>query len=267
MQEFDPSKLARSLIRAGADESTASQIAQEIASQIREGMTTHEIYSRAFALLRTYRGRVAAHYSLKRAMLEFGPTGFPFEKYLAEIFRARGYTTVTDQHIPGRCVEHEVDVVMTKDDPRETVYVEAKFHNTIGFKTDLQVALYVQARTEDIIAARGETATSDHRIRGMLATNTKFTDLAMQYAICRDLALISWDYPEKGNLHDLTSQAGLYPITALSSLNHSAKETLLSNNVVLCRDVLMNKDVLAQAGVPERRIPAVVSEAAGLCNA
>ncbi|HEX8994133.1 MAG TPA: restriction endonuclease [Candidatus Paceibacterota bacterium] len=269
LQEFDPAKLTRSLMRAGASEDIAKSVVQDIVVQMREGMTTHEIYSRAFSLLRSHRTRVAAHYSLKRAMLEFGPTGFPFEAYLAELFRALGYKTITDQYVQGRCVEHEVDVVMTKEDTGETTYVEAKFHNAIGYKTDLQVVLYVHARVEDIadgIRSRGGEKSAEN-VRGMLVTNTKFTDRVMQYAACRGLPLMSWDYPDRNNLHDIIEQTGLFPITALSSISHSAKESLLANKIVLCRDVISHQHSLKHAGVPEDRIPTVVAEAAGLCNA
>ena len=123
-------------------------------------------------------------------MLDFGPSGFPFESYIAELFRAEGSQTLVDQIIQGGCVEHEVDVVVEK--PGGNVYVEAKFHNTLGLKSDLKVVLYVEARIEDI-AKKYPGAT------GLVVTNTKFTDKAVEYAQCRGLELLAWDYPQHQN--------------------------------------------------------------------
>jgi len=276
-ETFDPNKLITSLTRAGATAEAARDIADAISKETKEGTTTHEIYRRAFAHLRDHKREAAARYSLKRAVLEFGPSGFPFEAYLAEIFRSEGYTASVDQHIQGKCVEHEVDVVLTRGDER--IYVEAKFHNTIGFKTDLQVALYVQARTLDIIAGdeqrsapHSEPGEDTHGkephapIRGMIATNTKFTSLATSYAECNKLELLGWDYPVGRDLHDRIEASGLYPITALTSLSRNEKTALLAQRVVLCRDLGRHEEALAQAGVQPRQMQDVLTEAGGLCN-
>ena len=174
LEPFDERKLVTSLSRSGADTAAAYKIARDITATLQPGTTTAEIYRRAFMHLREHKRGVAARYSLKRAILDFGPSGFPFESYLAKLFEAEGWATRVDQIIQGRCVEHEVDVVMTKGE--ETVYVEAKFHNTAGFKTDLKTVLYVMARLEDI--GKG---------RGMVVTNTKFTTPPLQYSSCRGL--------------------------------------------------------------------------------
>ncbi len=222
-------------------------------------MTTGEIYHRAFALLGEQH-KAAARYSLKRAILDFGPSGFPFEAYLAHMFQKEGYTTLIDQIITGKCVQHEVDVVAKKD--TTTLYVEAKFHNSIGFKTDLETALYVKARLDDIAAGGPENS---HSMRGMLVTNTKFTSVAITYAQCADIELLAWDFPEKHNLHDRIEAANIYPITALTTLNKQDKLTLLDKKIVLCNDLPQQKDALIAAGVSPKKIDAVFSEAAGLC--
>jgi hypothetical protein len=86
-----------------------------------------------------------------------GRPAFPFETYIAALLKARGMGGARPTKIVrAACVEHEVDVVAKKGD--ETMYVEAKFHNSPGFKTDLKVALYVKARMDDIRAARAAKA-------------------------------------------------------------------------------------------------------------
>jgi hypothetical protein len=261
VEEFNPAKLVSSLMHAGADHMVATAIAGDVAKEVTEGMSTHDVYARAFAHLRQHRATAAARYSLKRAVLEFGPSGFPFESYLAELYRSRGYDAQVDAHVRGRCVEHEVDLVLDKGDER--MYVEAKFHNTIGFKTDLQVALYVQARLEDLMD--GEAPPRQVQSRGVIVTNTKFTSLAIQYAHCKELELIGWEYPRQGNLHDLITESSLYPVTALTTLSRRQKQGLLAERVVLCNTLSRHEDALARAGVSGNQMRNVIEEAAGLC--
>ncbi len=251
-EEFNPQKLVASLRRAGAKEAVAEQVARDIERELWDGIATQEIYSRAFARLREARHEVAARYSLKRAVLEFGPSGFPFEDYIGELFRAEGKQARVREIIKGKCVEHEVDVVI--DGPGEKVFVEAKFHNAAGFKSDLKVVLYVQARIDDI--GQG---------RGMVVTNTKFTDRAMEYSSCKGLELLAWDYPQGNTLHDRIEAAGLYPITALTSLSRSEKMALLSQRVVLCRGLIDKGDLLKHAGVSGNKADLVLEEVGALC--
>ncbi len=250
-QEYQPQKLISSLERSGAEKEAAERIEREIEKELYDGITTQEIYSHAFSRLGSERRGTAARYSLKRAVLQFGPSGFPFESYIAELFRAEGYEAKVDQIIKGKCVEHEVDVVATKGG--QTVYVEAKFHNTPGFKSDLQTVLYVEARVEDIGG------------KGLVVTNTKFTDKAIQYAQCRGLELLAWDYPHGATLHDRIDRSGVYPVTALTTLSKREKMALLAERKVLCTALPGETDVLSRAGVSGKKAQAVLEEAGALC--
>jgi hypothetical protein len=261
MEPFEEKKLVGSLERSGADASTAADIASEITKTLRAGTTTGEIYRAAFMKLRQHRRGAAARYSLKRAVLDFGPSGFPFESYLQHLFISEGWEAAVDQMVDGKCVDHEVDLVLKKKGS-PTIYVEAKFHNTAGFKTDLKTVLYVMARVEDI-AASGAPGTAD--CRGMVVTNTKFTGKAAQYSNCRGLELLAWDDPRGGNLHDRIENAKLYPITALTTLGRREKMALLAQRLVLCSDLPKETRALATAGVTGRRADEVLEEVASLC--
>lgn len=264
-EPFNPHKLRVSLERSGAPAEVAADIERDIVKELYTGMTTSELYSRAFARLREHRRETAARYSLKRAVLDFGPSGFPFEEYLAQLFLIEGYTKVaTDQIVAGKCVEHEVDVVMHRGDT--TTYVEAKFHNTAGFKSDLKVALYVKARLDDIAAHRAATGTAGS-MHGLLVTNTKFTSQATQYASCAGLELLGWELPGGKTLHDRIEAAHLYPITALTTLNHREKMALLQHKIVLCRELPGAARQLEAAGVSRQKAARVLEEAGALCGA
>lgn len=263
-EEFEIEKLIKSLRHAGAEEHIARRVAEAVASEIREGMTTTEIYQNAYKLLRKEERIFAAKYSMRRAILDLGPTGFPFEDYVAELMRAKGYTAKTRMVIPGKCADHEVDVVMEKEGRRYGA--ELKFHNTPGFKTDIKTTLYVSARFADILAfssAKGERHPVDE---GWLVTNTKFTENAIEYASCAGVRLLGWDYPRGNALGDWIHETKVYPVTILTSLSRSEKARLLENGVTLCSMVAQDQTLLEKAGITSRKAKNIFSECVGVCS-
>jgi hypothetical protein len=262
---FDRAKLEASLIRAGADKETTARIADHIESELSDGLTTSQIYTHAFALLSEH-SRPAAHkYSLRRAIMDLGPAGYPFEKFVADLFKVRGYEAITDQIVHGKCVEHEVDVVAWKGD--ELIMVEAKFHNEPGIKSDLKVALYVKARTDDLMKSEFDFSGKVRRLtQGILVTNTKFTEKAIEYGACEGLRLVGWNYPVKGNLEHMIETASLHPVTSIPNLSEANRRILITNGLVLCKDVLTKKDILSSLGIPEASAKSIVDDAVLICG-
>ncbi len=89
---YSEDKLKRSLKRAGAKEDIITNVVKEISLNVHEGMNTREVYSQAFELMRQNSPPHAARYKLKSAINELGPSGFPFEFFIAELFKSEGYT-------------------------------------------------------------------------------------------------------------------------------------------------------------------------------
>lgn len=261
-EPFYPEKLFQSLVRSGADVSVAHQITAQVADSLHEGDRTKDIYTRAFAELRRIERPMAARYSVKHALLELGPSGYPFEDYLAEIFRRQGYLARTRVMVPGRCVEHELDLVAIRDD--EHMGAEVKFHNNSGLKSDIKVALYVQARFDDI--ANGAHGGTQYAFTSRtIITNTKFTTQAELYGACVGLHLISWDYPEKGNLRELIEETRVHPLSCLTSLTRAHKKRLMEQGIVLCRQIHNKTDELAALGLSSAAIDRVLLETTSLC--
>jgi hypothetical protein len=262
---FKVEKLRRSLRRAGAAPDEVNEIVAELTKSLRSGMFTQEIYREAFSLLRKHQAPAAARYSLRRALFGLGPTGFPFELFLGRLFEIDGYKTTTGSIISGKCAEHEIDVAAYKDD--HSFVAEAKFHARPGIKSDLQVAMYSYARLLDLKEAK--ICTDD--ICGIkefwLITNTKFTSAAERYGECVGIKLLSWDYPRNNNLHDRIQKANIYPITVLQSLSPSQIETLISRNVILCREILSQPSVLRHLHLSTKKHEAVLQEAAEITGA
>jgi hypothetical protein len=264
-EPFDESKLRRSLLGAGAEPNIIEKILARVRLELRTDMTTTEIYRRAFDMLREYKPHIAARYSLKRAMMELGPSGHPFEKFVGEVLHSEGYKTEVNKIIQGICVTHEVDVVAEKEGRR--AMIELKYHNALGIKTDIKIALYIQARFEDIDKSWQRHPDNGIKLHeAWLMTNTKLTSDAIAYARCVGMKAIGWNYPEQGNLKELIERSGLHPISALTSLSRSEKEKLLDKGLVMCRDVKANKDVLSLIGVGKDESDQIVAEADKLCG-
>ena len=262
---FDIKKLKSSLRRSGAPAELCDYIAEHVVDELHDGMTTTEVYRHAFKLLRKEEKKVeAARYSVRRAVMELGPSGFPFEDYVAEVFKGQGYEAVTQQHLEGACARHEVDMVAHRDD--KYLGAEIKYHNSLGIKTDLKVALYVQARFDDLRAGGERRSEFPDLNEGWLITNTKFTHNAISYAKCVGLNLLGWNYPRHDNLQTIIDETGVYPITVLSSLSRKEKEYLLAKKKVLCQDLANDAETLKHAGVKHSKIGTVIEESQALCS-
>lgn len=258
-EPFVPSKLKNSLRRAGAQKDEIEDIVTTVTAEIHEGMSTQAIYRKAFELLRESSVPVRARYTLRRALFGLGPTGFPFETFLARLFETEGYTTTTGITLQGNCAEHEIDVGAYKKD--HSFVAEAKFHARPGIKSDLQVVMYSYARLLDL---KDQKICSDD-ICGVrefwVITNTKFTSSARKYAECVGLNILSWDYPKNNNLHDRIQRAGVYPITVIQSLSASQAATLIGRNIILCQDIVDRPQVLRHLHISTKRTEALLAEA------
>jgi hypothetical protein len=259
---FKVEKLRRSLRRAGASVEEITTIIARIEHQLYNGMRTQEIYRIAFDLLRDIGATAATRYALRRALLGLGPTGFPFERFLARLFEASGYTTDTGITLQGHCAPHEIDIAAYKDN--HAFVGEAKFHARPGIKTDLQVAMYSYARLLDL----RDQKICQGDICGVkefwLITNTKFTITAEKYSECVGIKLLSWDYPRKDNLHDRIQRAHIYPITVLQTLNRQQIARLIERDVIVTNDIIQKPHMLRGLNLSQERQTAVLNEVTSL---
>lgn len=238
-ERFSEAKLLRSLRRAGASDAIAQEVLALIQKGIHDGLPSHRLQRQAFKHLKQLRKPIAARYDLKRAIGELGPSGYPFERLMGEVFEQQGYTVNVGKIMQGKCVRHEVDVVGNRDDT--LLLVECKYRNTPGYKCDVKVPLYIRSRFEDIREAK---RLPPERVQGVIATNARFSGDAIDYAACVGLQLIGWDYPRQGSLRDLLDTLKLYPLTVLTELSHPQKKALLDLKLVLCRDILEAPEIL-----------------------
>lgn len=257
-EPFNEEKVIKSIIRARIPSGIQSQVLQHVKSKIYDGIPSQEIYHHILEFLgQSEHPFSRSRYSLKEAIMRLGPTGYPFEDFISEILQTLGYETKVRQIIMGKCVSHEIDVVAKKDN--KTSIIEAKFHNSVGTRSDVHVALYTHARFLDIKAKNPIDEC-------WIMTNTKTTSDANIYADCVGLKVISWSYPDEGSLRDLIEKSRLHPVTMLSSLSQTAKDNLLENHIVLCKSLQENPQLLETLPISSKEREDAKTEIAFVCN-
>lgn len=262
---FSVEKLKNSLRRSGADETLVQQTVDLVIDELYQGISTKEIYNRAFALLKKKKSVFASKYKLKKAIYELGPTGFPFERFIAAIMDYSGYETSVGLVLQGKCISHEIDVIARKNS--EYIVAECKFHNEEGRNCDVKVPLYINSRYQDILEFT-KNLTNKKLIpnQGWVVTNTRFTLDATQYGECAGLYLLSWDFPIGNSLKERIDRLGLYPITVSTLLSNREKAFLLSRDVVLCRQLVNDSFYLDHLGVSDARKERILNEIGQLCR-
>ncbi len=257
--KFNPIKIRRTCLRAGADRTLALKIERLVSAQVKEGMSTRKILRLIIDLLRDLSPVVSVRYTLKEAMLGLGPSGFAFEKFIVLLLRAYGYEANCPPILKGRCVSHEIDVLATITSPsqkkKKKYLIECKYHNAPGIKTDLQDALCLWARFDDM---KGKGFSHP-----WLISNTKFSKAAIQYANCRNIKLLGWRYPAQKSLNFLLEEKKLYPITILKNLDKNLLEKLLSQNIILVNQLLSQdiKKINLRTGISKNKLNELRKEA------
>lgn len=263
--EFNRDKLKSSLLKSGAGVQVVEDVLKVIDSQIYEGITTKKIYKLAFGLLKKSSNSHAARYNLRAALQMLGPAGFFFEKYIARLFISEGYLAQTNLFLSGRCVGHEIDVAVMKNNYIEMI--ECKFHAGSETNSDVKVPLYILSRFNDVKDRSHTIFTKKDKISACwIVTNNRFTSDAMIFATCSGLKLLSWDYPKKGSLRQRIDEDKLYPVTCLTTLSAVEKDKLLVLDIILAKEVSDNAEVLVKIGLSTIRIKNVLKEVSELCK-
>jgi Holliday junction resolvase-like predicted endonuclease len=256
---FDPQKLRQSLANAGADEKSIDEILIEVNRILVPGISTKKIYNRAFSLLRKFHRPTAARFKLKRAIMELGPSGFPFEKFVGEVLKDMGYQVKVGVIEQGRCITHEVDVIAENEEER--IAIECKFGNSSDKKISSRVSLYINSRFHDLSQAWDKNPKwAEKKHIGWIVTNTAFTKDALTYGTCAGLRMISWNHPKVGSLKDLIDECHLYPVTALVSLTKAEKRQIIAKDVVLVRDLFVKQELLDLLHISNAKKNRVVKE-------
>lgn len=262
---FDEDKLINSLRRAQASKELIQQIVEQVENKIYDGITTKKIYQMAFKILKGKSRVSASKYKLKKALMELGPSGFPFEKLVGKLLAHEGFSTQVGVIVQGNCVQHEIDVIAKKDNNH--YMIECKYHSDQGRFCNVKIPLYIHSRFLDVEKQWERQKGHEGKLhKGGVYTNTRFTTDAVQYGKCVGLLLTSWDYPMGNGLKDRIDKLGLHPLTALTTLTKAEKTKLLDTGIVLCKELHESPNILEQIGVPKSRHKNILEDSRELCR-
>lgn len=175
-------------------------------------------------------------YSLKKDLLDLGPDGFSFERYMACVFEKLNYETLLNQTRKGKHVTHEIDIMFKKKNEKKFNYSECKFRNKSYYKNGIKTALYVHSRYLDI-----KNGPEKNCKKYWLISNTRFSKDALKYGKGVGLGLLSPYGPEGESILDMVMQTRCFPISSLCSLSKKDIKYLLSveiTNIFDLRDKL-----------------------------
>ncbi len=263
--EFDVDRLKGSLSKSGATPDVVNEIWESIKPSLYEGMSTRSLYKMAFRLLKSKADVFAARYSLKKALRDLGPAGYYFEKWIGRLFEHAQYQTVTGQLLEGHAVSHEVDVVAQNE--TEMLVIECKFRNTVDAKISVTTPMYFLSRVKDLqdidFTFFGNTR---QFTAGWLVTNAYMTTDSIQFAAYYNINLLSWDYPVENSIKRRVDNAGLYPVTCLTTVAKAEKELLLQKGCILVKDIIGQPAYLQALNLTPRKQQRVLQEAVELVN-
>ncbi len=265
LELFSFQKLKKSLERSGASDDVIHSIIKMLSPQLYDGISSKEIYKKAFRLLKKSNRTCASKYSLKRAIFELGPTGYPFERLVGAILKHKGYKTKVSVILQGECVSHEIDVLAEKEG--NTFTIECKFHSNTKTVSNVKIPLYINSRFLDVQKKWNANPNKTTFLKqGWIVTNTRFTEDAINYGKCAGLHLLSWNNPKDHGISENIDHYGLYPITVLTTLTKREKKLLIEKNIILTQDLVLAAHKLKQLRFSDTKIEKIISEAQKLCN-
>ena len=257
-EKFNPEKVRRALRRTGLTTKEANTALKILYPHLKDGITTRQIYSKLYSIIRSLRPEKKYRFNLKRAFQLLGPSGYDFEDYTAKLFRRLGYTTELRVIPSGKCVTHEIDVIARKG--KEKLMVECKFRNEPGAKCRIQTALYIYARFLDLVDG-AKLHSKRPFTKPCLVTNAKFSSDAREYSRCRGMRLIGWRYPAQESLEILADRTKCYPVSVINMKHHTLRK-LLKNKFITVQDIPDDSEELVRiVGLSPSNAKRIVKEA------
>jgi len=264
-EPFSKEKIMQTAGRAGAKPEVALEIAEQVARRVKPGMQTGQIFKMTLKLLAEHSRPIAMRYNLQQALFKLGPTGFEFEKYIAELLKVYKYKARLPKNLTGACVTHEVDVIAIKD--RRTAMIECKFRNSQNIYVGIKDAMATWSRFLDLVEG-AELGNCEHMDECWIVTNTRFSPDALKWAHCKGMVMISWNHPEERSLAHMIDAHAVYPITVLPDIRTQDFAGLARGQVMLLKQLIVEnpKELARKTGLPIEKIRHFAEEAGQIIN-
>ncbi|MEM5834292.1 MAG: restriction endonuclease [Candidatus Aenigmatarchaeota archaeon] len=252
-EEFKKEKVIRTCLRMGASQEQAEIIAREIEKRIREEIETRKILKMIFKFLQKFKPEIKHQIDLREAISLLNPKP-DFERFVQLLLKEHGYEVIPNQIVEGYCVDHEIDAIAKRDG--QTFLVEIKHHVNHHGYTGKDVFLEAQAILEDLKEGRKVGKNSLDLTKILIVCNTKFSDHAKKYALCKGIDFIGWNYPEEKGLERLIEEKKLYPITILKGLDERTKEKITNAGIILLKQLIEERieELRNKTKIPKKKL-------------
>jgi len=259
-QAFSREKIIKTCLRMGADPKAAQEVAAKIQRRLYPGISTQTILRMIFKYMRKHKPAVRHLFDLRKgiSMMDSQPE---YETFVRILLEHEGFAVNPNRILIGKCVEHEVDGIATKNET--TFFIEAKHHVGYHTLTGLDESRIAQAILEDTNEAYQSGKTSLKIDRAMIVTNTRYSEHARRYGECKNIAQIGWDSPYEHNLQSMIEKNKLYPLSCLRNLRHENRTRLVNAGVLLVKQLFEEEtSILARrASITQETLRDIVEKA------
>jgi hypothetical protein len=258
-QQFDRNKIVATCMRMGATKQDAEEIAGKIESRVYDGMPTAKVLQMIFQFIHKYKPQASRLYDLRRG-LSLMNSKPEFEKFVQILLADIGFEVVPNKILKGKCIEHEVDAIARKDGV--TYFVEAKHQYNYHAFTGLDESRIARAVLEDVSEGFNLGLTDLKIDEAMIVTNTKYSEQAMQYGICRNILQIGWSTPADLGLRDIILEKSLYPLSCIRGLKTDARLQLVDSGIILINQLVAEEteEIARRTRLPQEFIRNIKSK-------
>jgi hypothetical protein len=264
-QAFNREKVVRTCLRMGVTRTVAESLADDIENRVYAGMETKKILQIIFRMLRKHKPIIGYQIDLRKALSLLNPAP-DFERFIQLLLSEHGYDVTHNQIIRGRCVEHEIDAVATKNG--KTCIVEVKHHYKYHTPTSLDVSRIARAVFEDLTEGHKLGLNNLKIDYALIVSNTKLSEHAKRYADCRGIKHIGWSSPQNRDLQTMIEEKKLYPITFLKGLNVETRNKLTSKGILLLKQLIEMHpaELRCQAGISREMLDSMLVNARAILS-
>jgi hypothetical protein len=263
-QIFNKEKVVQTCLRMGASPQAAREVAEKVERRLYDGIPTRAVLKMILRFMRSQQPGVGHLYDLKLGLSLMSPRP-EFELFVQVLLAHQGFQVEANQILKGRCVEHEVDALATKDGI--TYFVEAKHHFSYHALTGLDESRIARAVLEDV--SENYTSGGLRVDRAMIITNTRYSTHAAQYGRCKNILQVGWSSPENFGLQKMIEDKKLYPLSCLKSLKSDMRSRLVNSGFVLIKQLLEQDSwaLARRAGLQHEALKEVMLKAQLAANA
>jgi len=147
------------------------------------------------------------------------------------------------------------------ENEKKYTFIECKYHNRQGIYCGSKDILYTWARFLDLQDGFKSQKNFYNFTSVWLITNTKFSDHAKQFGLCKKMGLLGWNWPENGGLAYYIKKAKFWPITILSNIDNNIRKILFKEGIILISDLLKPNFTLKNGKISQKKISIIQEEA------